>query len=54
MIRISAWRILAVAGLSYGVVFAAANAPGGESKATADRVVAQFESKPTSSAKSQA
>ena len=39
MIRISAWRILAVAGLSYGVVFAAANAPGGESKATADRVV---------------
>ena len=38
MIRLSAWRILAVAGLSCGVILVAQNAPGGESKPTAVRV----------------
>src|SRR5207253_4948819 len=39
MIRASAWRILAAAGLACGLILAAPNAPDGEAKATADRVV---------------
>ena len=39
MIRASAWRISAAAGLACGLILAAPNAPVGEAKATADRVV---------------
>jgi len=39
MIRLYGLRMLAVAGLSCGVILAAPNAPGGQTKATADRVV---------------
>ena len=39
MTRLSGCRILAIAGLSFAVILASSNAPGGETKATSDRVV---------------
>src|SRR5919108_6064685 len=39
MIRLYGLRVLAIAGLSCGAILAAPNAPGGEIKTTADRVV---------------
>jgi quercetin dioxygenase-like cupin family protein len=38
MTRLYGWRMLAVAGLSCGVILAAQNAPGGQKEGTADRV----------------
>ena len=39
MMRLSRWVTVVIAGLSCGSILAATNAPGGETKATTDRVV---------------
>src|SRR5437764_12982991 len=39
MTKLCGWGMLAVAGLSCGAILAAQNAPGGQTKATTDRVV---------------